>query len=281
MRLIDSHCHLHFPAYDADREEVLARMRERGIGAITIGTTLANSEAGARFAEAHENVWASAALHPEHLTSEFQDENEGEAPERTLDAGRLEYIARSSPKIVAIGETGLDFHWIDEGLNRAEAMELQEKTFLQHAEVASKLDLPLIIHCRDAFEYLEGFPRKARTMGLSVTGVIHSFSGTLEQAQAMIEAGFYIGINGIVTFKPRKSDPLERQLPFIVEHLPLDRILLETDAPYLAPVPFRGKRNEPVYVEEVARTVAEIKGMTVEEVARITTENAIKLFRLA
>ena len=278
---MDTHSHLHFPAYKDDVAEVLARMKEKDIGTITIGTTLANSEAGARFAEAHENVWASAALHPEHLTSEFQDANEGEVAEKTLDVERLERIARSSPKIVAIGETGLDFHWIDEGLDREEATRLQEETFMQHAEVASKLDLPLIVHCRDASDRLTDILKRIKAVWPGMRGAIHSFSGSREEAEVFLSFGMHIGINGIVTFKPRKSDPLERQLPFIVERLPLDRILLETDAPYLAPVPYRGKRNEPVYVEEVARMVAEIKGITVEEVARITTENAIKLFRLA
>jgi len=115
---------------------------------------------------------------------------------------------------------------------------------------------------------------------LRIRGVLHSFSGTLEQAQAMIEEGLYIGINGIVTFKPRKGDLPERDIVRIVAQLPLERILVETDAPYLAPTPYRGQRNEPAYVEEVARKIADIKGLTLDEVAKITTENARKLFRL-
>ena len=280
MFLIDSHCHLHFPAFQDDLEAVLARMREKNVGAITVGTTLANSEAGVRFAESHEDVWASAALHPEHFTSDFHDENEGDAPEKTLDVARLERIARSSKKLVAIGETGLDFHWIDEGMNREEAMRIQEDAFRGHASVAQAVDLPLIIHCRDASERLIAVLQDLRSMWSGMRGVIHSFSETLEEARAFLDLGMHIGINGIVTFKPRKTDVPERNLATIVGALPLDRILIETDAPYLAPTPYRGKRNEPVYVEEVARKIAEIHQKTVEDVARITTRNARELFRL-
>jgi len=280
MFLIDTHSHLHFPAFHDDLADVLARMREKNVGAITVGTTMANSEAAIRFAEDHEGVWASVALHPEHLTSDFHDDDEGEALEKTLDADRLETIARSSKKVVAIGETGLDFHWIDEKLDREAAIQKQEDVFLAHARIAQKLDLPVIIHCRDATDRLVEILKKLKNEGHLPRGVVHSFSGSLDQTMALIELGFFIGINGIVTFKPRKSDLPERQLPSIVQRLPLDRLLIETDAPYLAPTPYRGKRNEPTYVEEVARKIAEIKGLTLEEVAKQTTENAKKLFRL-
>ncbi|MFA6429918.1 MAG: TatD family hydrolase [Patescibacteria group bacterium] len=278
MLLFDSHAHLHFPAYADDVDAVLGRMQDKDMGAITVGTTMANSEKAIAFAEAHEQIWASVALHPEHLTSDFHDKDEGEAPEREVDEARLEQVASSSKKVVAIGETGLDFHWIDEGLDRDEAMEKQEQGFLAHIRVASKLGLPLIIHSRDAFERTVAVLKQASEQGMHVRGVMHSFSGSWEEAQVLLGLGFSLGVNGVVTFKPRKIDPPERWLSRTVEQMPLDRLLIETDAPYLAPTPHRGKRNEPVYVEEVAKKIAEIRGISLEEVTRISTENARKLF---
>jgi TatD DNase family protein len=281
LSLIDTHSHLHFPLYTEDLAFVLARMTEKRIGTLTVGTTLENSEKAVAFAEAHENVWAVVGLHPEHLTSSYHDAEEGEHVEMTLDVERLEKIARSSQKVVAIGEVGLDFHQIEEGMTLEEAQVKQEAGFLAHIDVASRLNLPLVIHCREVFDRIAEILREAQAEGKNVRGVVHSFTGTWAQAQTFLELGFFIGVNGIATFPPKKQQDPATVIDRTIEKIPLDRLLLETDAPFLAPVPFRGKRNEPAYVEEVARHVARVRGMTLEGVARQTTENARMLFGIS
>ncbi len=278
--LIDTHSHLHFPPYDQDREGVISRMREKSVWTITVGTSKKNSEHAIQCAEAWGGVWAAVGLHPEHVSSDFHDPNEGHAPEAWIDEPTLEALATSSKKVVAIGETGLDFHRIDEGRDKEEERKKQIAQFLIHVHVARKNKLPLILHCREATDDLLAVLRKDEEENGPVQGVMHSFSGTWEQAQACLDLGLYIGVNGIVTFPPKKSLPKEYDLKNTIEQVPLDRLIIETDAPYLAPVPFRGKRNEPVYVEEVAKQIAQIRGLSLEEVARTTTENAIKLFQL-
>lgn len=278
--LIDSHCHLHFPPYADDRKAVLARMREKNIWGITIGTALSNSEKGIEFAEEHEGIWATAGMHPEHFTSDFHDENEGEVHEKTLDEERLERIANSSKKVVAIGETGLDFYRIDEGRNAVEARQEQEAAFRKQLAVAQKLDLPVVLHCRDALHRLAEIFQEEAAAGRKYRGVVHSFTGTWDEAKPLLDLGLYISVNGIATFPLRKNQKPEDAIDRTIERIPLEKLLVETDSPYLAPSPYRGKRNEPSYVEEVAKHVAKVRGMTLEEVAKATTANAIELFKL-
>ncbi|MDO8617391.1 MAG: TatD family hydrolase [Candidatus Uhrbacteria bacterium] len=275
--LVDTHCHLHFPPYDEDRDAVLARMLERDIWGITIGTALGNSERGICFAEDHPNVWATVGLHPEHVTSDFQDPAEGAVVnEHQVDETRLEALARSSKKVVAIGETGLDFYRLSQD-DRA-GREAQEKEFLTHVRVAHRLHLPLVIHCRQALGRLAEIVQKEIATGQNIRGVVHSFTGTWEEAKPLLDLGLHIAVNGIATFPSKKGSDPEMAIDRTIERIPAHRLLLETDAPYLAPVPFRGKRNEPAYVEEVAKHVAKVRGITIEEIARITSENAMTLF---
>jgi len=278
--LIDTHAHLHFPPYADDREKVLARMRERNIWAITIGTALANSEQGIAFAETQGDVWATVGLHPEHCTSNFHDEQEGIVEETTVDAERLRRLATSSKKVVAIGETGLDFFRVDPSLNAEQAQAKQEESFGVHLRVAHEVGLPVVIHCREALTRLAEMLQEEMNAGRKQRGVVHSFTGTWEQAKPLLDLGFYIAVNGIATFPLRKNQDPSQAIDRTIEQIPLDRLLLETDAPYLAPVPFRGQRNEPAYVEEVAKHVARARGVSLEEVARATTENAFELFRI-
>lgn len=278
--LIDTHCHLHFPPYKDDLDQVLARMQEKNVWGITIGTSLGNSERGIRFAEVHEGIWATVGLHPEHFTSDFHDEQEGEVHEASLDVVRLKELALSSKKVVGIGETGLDFFRIDEGKDVAESRATQEKAFLQHYRVAHEVHLPLVIHCRDGLTRLAELIQHEQNEGRIVGGVIHSFTGTWEEARPLLDLGFLIAVNGIATFPIRKTQKPEDAIDRTIERMPFDRLLLETDAPYLAPVPFRGKRNEPAYVEEVAKHVAHLRGITLEEVLAQTTKNALGLFHL-
>lgn len=277
--LIDTHCHVHFPAYQEDGEAVVERLREKQIWGVTIGTSLKDSERAIAFAEAHEHFWATVGLHPEHFTSDFHDEQEGEVQEHALDVERLRSLAKSSLKVVGIGETGLDYFRIDEGRDATEARRIQEESFLQHLRVAQELDLPLVIHCRNALVRLAELLQQEQAEGRIIRAVVHSFTGTWEEAKPLLDLGCFIAVNGIATFPLRKTQLPEQSIDRTIERMPLNRLLLETDAPYLAPAPHRGKRNEPAWVEEVAKHVAKVRGITLAEVAMQTTQNAQRLFR--
>ena len=276
--LIDTHCHIDFPGYAADREAVLQRLQEKKIYGITIGTSLSGSERAVAFAEQHEGIWASVGLHPEHLSSSYHDPEEGDEPETALDGARLERIARSSQKVVAIGETGIDLYRIDEDRSREEAQRAQEESFIVHMNVAETLGLPVVIHCREALGRLAEMIEERLKAGHVFSGVVHSFTGTWEEADRLIKLGCYIALNGIATFPPKKTADPARSLDRTIAQIPLDRLLLETDSPFLAPAPYRGKRNEPSWVEEVAKYVAKKRGVPLDELARLTTENAYRLF---
>jgi TatD DNase family protein len=275
--LIDTHCHIDFPGYAPEQEALLLRLKEKRIYGITIGTSLSGSERAVAFAEAHEGIWASVGLHPEHLSSSFHDPQEGES-ETVLDAERLERIACSSPKVVAIGETGIDLYRIDEDRSREEAQAAQEASFVVHMDVAERLGVPVVIHCREALGRLAEMIEERLASGHVFAGVVHSFTGTWEEADRLIKLGCYIALNGIATFPPKKIADPARSLDRTIAQIPLDRLLLETDSPFLAPTPYRGKRNEPVWVEEVAKYIADKRGVTLEALAEQTTENAYRLF---
>ena len=280
-RLIDTHCHLHFPAYDQDREAVLARMREKGIAVITVGTNVTTSKSGVAFAEQHPDVFATIGYHPEHLTSSYTDEQEPHDTDvYSIDA--IAEIAKSgSKKIVAIGETGLDFYRIDKDRDEQEATQLQEFALRDHINLAHELDLPLVIHCRDAFRRLATIIQDEQGKGKRVRGVIHCFTGTWDEARPLLDLGFYLSFTGIITFPSKKNEDPEKSIHRTIERMPMDRLLVETDAPWLTPLPYRGKRNEPAYVEHVAAKVASLRKMEVKEVEVQTTKNAINCFQLA
>lgn len=271
--LIDTHCHLHFRSYNDDREAVLARMREKNIWGITIGTGLANSAEAIRFAESLEGIWATVGLHPSHTTSDHVDTDEGEVHEHDVSVEDLVRVASSSKKVVAIGEAGLDFYRLPD--DRETAIATQERVFRAHIEAAKQLDLPLVIHCRDALMRLAEI-----LQGTNVRGVVHSFTGTWEEAKPLLDLGMHIAVNGIATFPLRKGQDPASAINRTIQQIPLDRLLLETDAPWLAPATYRGKRNEPAYVEEVAKHAAGVRGISLEEVAAQTTANAMSVFGL-
>lgn len=276
--LIDTHCHIHFPAYDTDREEVLARMKEKNIWAMTIGTATENGKKAIALADATEGVWATVGLHPSHTTSDHIDTDEGEVDERDVTVEGLVSLARTSKKVVAIGEAGLDFFRLPE--DREPAIEKQEQVFRTHLLAAHELDLPLVIHCRDALSRLAEMLQEARSAGRVARGVVHSFTGTWEEAKPLLDLGMHIAVNGIATFGLRKGQDPETSIDKTIKNIPIERLLIETDAPWLAPTMHRGKRNEPAYVEEVAKHVAKVRGMSLEEVAEQTTKNALELFKL-
>lgn len=277
-RLIDTHCHLHFPSYDSDRAEVLDRMKKEDVWAITVGTTVGTSKSAIAFAEKTEGVWATVGYHPEHFTSSYHDEAEGDAGHYSI--GEIEKLATSSKKVVAIGETGLDFFRIDEGRDIEEAKRIQETAFREHITLADKLNLPVVIHCRNALARLAEIVKEEQSNGRKVKGVVHCFTGTWEEAKPLLDLGLFLSFTGVITFPPKKTDDQEHHVHRVIERMPLDRLLVETDAPWLTPMPFRGKRNEPSYVQFVAEQVAKLRNIGLESIGEETTKNARGLFDL-
>ncbi|HBP00568.1 MAG: Deoxyribonuclease, TatD family [Candidatus Uhrbacteria bacterium GW2011_GWF2_41_16] len=291
MHFFDTHCHVHFNAYKNDVDEVIRASLGENVFMITVGTQSTTSKNAVTVAEQYEGIWASIGLHPNHTTEqEFFDEEEltpetshlGKIKTRSerFDLDYYRALAQH-PKVIAIGECGLDFYHIPEDQDRAKIIKTQEETTRLQFDLADELHLPLIIHTRDAFvEQKELIQEYVKAGRLERRGVIHCFTGTLEQAQMFIELGFLISFTGIVTFPPRKGEGEISPLQKVARDLPLEKIMIETDAPYLAPVPLRGKRNEPRYVRHVAEKIAVLKGISVEEVAEKTFENTCRLFRL-
>ena len=252
--LIDSHCHLDSSDFTADREAVIARAQSAGVETmLTIGTRLDEFGRVLAIAEAHDDIWCSIGAHPH------------EAKDHTELAPRQLVALAAHPKVVGIGETGLDFHY------DLSPRDIQEKVFRDHIEAACETGLPLIIHAREADREVAHILDEKRPPG----GVMHCFSSGRALAEAALTLGFYISISGIVTFRNAE------ELRAIVRDLPLDRLLVETDAPYLAPVPHRGKRNEPAFVAATAAAVAELKGVELQDLAETTNANFFRLFSKA
>jgi TatD DNase family protein len=255
--LIDSHCHLDFPELTKDESGVLARARTAGVaGMLTIGTRLDQFERVRAIAERHDNVWCSVGVHPHEATEEGQ-----RTPERLIEATR-------HPKVVGIGETGLDFYY------EHSPREEQAESFRAHMAASRETGLPLIVHTRNADAETGDMLEEEYAKG-AFPGLIHCFSSGRAVAERALALGLYISISGIVTFKAAD------ELRAIVRDVPLDRLLVETDAPYLAPVPKRGKTNEPAFVTHTAAKVAELKGISLTELKAATTDNFFRLFTKA
>ena len=253
--LVDSHCHLDFPDFDSDREAVLARAREAGIGTIvTISTRVRRYPALKALVDAHDRLYCSIGTHPH---------NAAEEPEVTAD--ELVRIA-ADPKVVAIGEAGLDYHYDNS------PREAQRIGFLRHIEAARRTGLPLVIHAREADADVGAILTEETGRG-AFPAILHCFSSGRDLALLGVRLGLTVSFSGILTFK--SSDALRA----IAAEVPLDRLLIETDAPYLAPVPQRGRRNEPSYVVATAKVLAEAKGLSFEALAAATSDNFFKLFR--
>lgn len=288
--LIDSHAHLNFEDFKDDWQQVVADCQKNNIWLINVGSQLQTSQKAIEIARQYDQgVYVAVGLHPIHVVgSEFHPE------EFILDDYRK--LIKTSKKIVAIGETGLDFY------HDHKNVESQKEIFVKHLNLAKEFSLPVILHSRNSkdgkdnaydeilseirkpasasrpIRHAQGRPeftegRQDRGFG-ELRGVTHCFGGTLEQAKEFLNLGFYLGFTGVITF------PKTEALAEIIKILPLDRILVETDSPYLAPIPFRGQRNLPQYVRLVAEKIAEIKQMDYNKVVKQTAENAIKLFNL-
>jgi TatD DNase family protein len=255
--LVDSHCHLDFPDFGAEIDAIVARAGGQGVGLmVTISTRVRRHAQVLAIAERFPNVCCSVGTHPHHAHEE-------------LDISAADLVARTRhPKIVAIGEAGLDYHY-DYSPHDA-----QEAGLRTHIAAARESGLPLVIHSREADADMARILGEEMRRG-AFAAVLHCFTGGRDLALAGVALGFYVSFSGILTFK--KSDDLRA----IAAELPADRILVETDAPYLAPGPWRGKRNEPAYVAETARVLAQTRGVSAEEIAHQTTENFFRLFTKA
>jgi len=252
--LIDSHCHFCFPELLSDADGVLARMRAAGVGmALNISTSMDDLNAVVEFAQEREGIFATVGIHPDNV-----DEGEPSLEELIAHARR--------DKVVAIGETGLDYFRLKEPL------EWQRERFRRHIRAARETGKPLVIHTRASAEDTLKIMREEKAQ--EVGGVMHCFTEDAGVARASMDLGFLISFSGIVTFKNAQS------LRDVVREVPDDCILVETDSPYLAPVPFRGKTNEPAYVAHVAATVAEVRGQSVEHIHNVTSDNFVKLFNI-
>jgi TatD DNase family protein len=249
--LIDTHAHLDLPQFDRDRAAMIARAREEGIGIITVGIDLESSQRAVRLARGYK-IWAAVGIHPHEAKGHVED------LEGTLAV--LEELAQEE-RVVAIGEIGLDYY------RNLSPKEGQLQVFRAQLELARRLDLPVIVHDREADEDVLPILKEA-----GARGVVHSFSSPLKVAEELLASGLYLGFSGPVTF----PGAAQRE---VVAQVPLERVLVETDAPYLTPVPYRGRRNEPRYVRYVAQAIAELKGIAVDEVEKQTTKNARRLFR--
>jgi len=251
--LIDTHCHLDFPPFDPDRGAVIQRAKAAGIAYfINIGSTLESSSASCELAQKYAEVYASVGVHPHDAdTFDLQEEN------------KLKILAQNN-KVVAIGETGLDYY------RNLSSPDNQKQAFIKQIELAKNLKLPLVIHCRQAEKDTLQILKEA----LPLRAVVHCFSGDESFLRECLECGFFISFTCNITYKKAQG------LRDMVSLTPLDRLMLETDAPYLSPEGFRGKRNEPLQIKLLAEEVSRIKGVSFEEIADRTTKNAKEFFKL-
>lgn len=251
MKIIDSHVHLNLQQFDSDREAVFKRIEENLDFVVNIGFDLESSEKSVEYADKYPFIYAVIGFHPDEIEG-YSDEAEK----------RLEELAKN-PKVLAIGEIGLDYHWM------TRPKEEQFKIFRKQLELARRVNKPVVIHTREAMEdtinILNEYP--------DIKGILHCYPGSVESAKKMIDR-FYLGIGGVLTFKNAKK------LVEVVKQIPIENLVIETDCPYMAPTPYRGQRNEPIYTEEVAKKIAELKNMSYEDVVRITNENTRKVFEM-
>ncbi len=253
VRLYDSHCHLQDAEFSPDREEVYQRARQEGLGLLVPGYTMESSKAAVQFVNAHQETWALVGVHP-HDSKDFIADDRLTLRQWVLD----------EPKVVGVGEIGLDYHY------RHSPEEVQKSIFEDQLCLARELNVPVSVHTREAEEDTLAIIQRAGWH----RGVIHCFTGTADFARHMLELGWYISFSGVVTFK--SADALRA----IAEWVPMDRLLIETDAPYLSPAPWRGQRNEPIHVLRVAEVIAQQKNYSTKEVYDATMSNVNRLFFL-
>lgn len=279
MNYYDCHTHVNFVAFKDDADATIKRAQDAGVGMIMVGTQLDTSAGAVKVAESHDNVYAAIGLHPIHSTKSYHDEKElGEGGKEftsrgeIFDAAKYEELAQS-PKVVAIGECGLDYFRLE-----ADTKKTQEEVFIQQIELANRLNKPLMLHIRPARQSLsDGGNAYEDSLALlkahaKVKGNVHFFAGNWDIAKQFLDFGFTLSFTGVLTFA--------RDYDEVVRNAPLDMLLSETDAPYVAPKPYRGKRNEPAYVVEVVKAIAEIRQEPLEKVTEQLAANARRVFGL-
>ncbi len=274
--MIDTHCHIQFNAYKDDYEAVIKRCQEKNIILNVVGSQRDTSRRAVEYAEKYPNMYATVGLHPIHLFKSHVDEQEikFEARGEEFDYEYYKNLAQNK-KVIAVGECGLDLFHLPEGHDKEEVLKKQQEVFVAQYKLAQELNLPMVIHVREAheemIELLNGLADKIR-------GVVHCYTGNWHYAQKYLVLGLNLGFTGVITFPPKKDPQPQLDLLEVVRKIPPEKMLIETDSPYLAPQAYRGQRCEPWMVEEVAKKIAEIKGLSLAEVAAITTKNAKKLF---
>ncbi|MCF6276500.1 MAG: TatD family hydrolase [Candidatus Magasanikbacteria bacterium] len=275
--IIDSHSHIQFKTFVGDVENVIKRTLEKGVFINTVGTQSNTSKKAVEIAEKYDGVFATIGVHPTHVFSTDVEE-EGSAFKSRAEDFDYEFYKdlAKSPKVIGIGETGMDGFHIPKNLDKKEVFAKQKEIFLSHYKLAQELDLPLVIHVRDAHEELL---KVLSELPKPIRGVVHCFTSNWEDAQKYLDLGLHLGFTGIVTFSPKKTDPqTQLDLLEVVENCPLDRMLVETDAPFLAPQKYRGKRCEPWMVEEVVKFIAEFRGLDEGELKKQVLKNTKSLF---
>lgn len=280
MNLIDTHCHINLNAFREDAEAVIQRTLDAGITIVNVGTQIDTSKQAVALLEKFpEKVYAVIGLHPVHtFKHQFHDEEELSFKTREEVFNYEEYKKLgSNSRVVGIGECGLDYYRLPEELDEADVKAKQKAAFELQIKLAKELDVALCIHCRPSQGTMDAYEEIIEIIKPNLQNLrfeIHCYTGDLPTAKKFVELGAYIGINGIITF-----DKTTRSRE-VVQGIPMENIILETDAPYLSPVPYRGKRNEPLYMQETAKKIAEWKNIPIDEVAEITTKNAKKLFKI-
>lgn len=264
--MIDAHCHLNFKAFDKDRDQVINEAFEAGITAIiNVGSKLDSSQKAIELAEKYEDLYATAGVHPHHADK---------LPNNWLE--ELEKLAKN-PKVVAMGECGIDY--FSYGSNGIVDPKLQKEVFIQHIELAFKLKLPLQIHNRQADKDILDILLNHKSYLLDTPGMFHCFSGNIDFLKKVIDLGFYIGFDGNITYQG-KAPGEETDLKDLVKFTPLDRVIVETDSPYLTPVPHRGSKNMPKYAIIIGEFVAQLKAISFKEIEENTSKNADMVFKL-
>jgi len=288
--LIDTHCHLNFQAFQNDADEVIQRCLDNDVWIVNVGSQLETSQRAIELAEKYpEGVYAVVGLHPIHVTGSLM-KNRLDPEELIAQEGMKEFNIddyrrlTASPKVVAIGEIGLDYYYKPKTKAKLEKFKsLQRQALIQQIDLAQELNLPVAFHCRAAHEDLieilklkaQNSKLKTTTQNLKLRGVIHCFTGTLEQAQEYLALGLYLGFTGIIFKQIPGLDWAE-----IIQTCPLERMLVETDAPYLTPPAAGKERNEPIFVKYVVEEIARIRNLSYQEVSEITTQNARRLFNI-
>lgn len=266
--LFDVHTHVQFAAFKDDYKEVIRRARDRGVWLNNVGSQRKTSEKAVTIAHDYdEGVYATVGFHPIHVSGGEDDPEEEASADEEFDYAFFKRLAED-PKVVAIGECGLDYSHL-----KNDTKNEQKKVFIKHIELAAEVEKPLMIHCRDAYPDLIEILRQERNrLSPDRPGISHFFTGSVVDAELLLQMGFMFSFGGAITFSGNYDEVLRK--------IPLEEILLETDAPYVSPAPFRGKRNEPLYVSYVADYIAKVKGAASETVARQTTENALRVFAI-